>query len=229
VDVLAIHAATKTIRVGESKVRCTSQHLYVVDERSLFRIQSHPPEDFTTWMEKEWSAWLRNLPKLWDTTGEPAIPWLLPASDLERIEVIFCCNLVVYCDRTLVDQSLNRAAIRFLQENPAFGHLADTDGFIQSKVLPTVDVVTELAGTVFQKIASDYGRRFADPFKDLFRELHRYMKPELVRIPRDREGNNLGRLKAPYHEAIRKEAVLTLLRKIGVEDIEIQRWFAVAE
>jgi hypothetical protein len=113
VEVLAIHAAEGKVRVGESKVREGSQAVYVVDDSSLAWMDSQPYPDFTAWMGDDWSRWLGNLPRLWDTEGEPAVPWLLPASQVKGLQVVFCCNLVVLCDRQQIDEALRRAAVRF--------------------------------------------------------------------------------------------------------------------
>ncbi|HJT76776.1 MAG TPA: hypothetical protein VJ739_06200 [Gemmataceae bacterium] len=224
VDVLAIHAAEGKVRVGESKVREGSQTIYLVDDSSLAWIESQPHPDFAAWMGEDWSRWLGNLPKLWDLIGRPAVPWLLPASQVKELQVIFCCNLVVFCDRGQADEALQRSVVRHLRENPALAGWGNKPDFVKAKVTPTVEVVTDLTRNVFDRVESGYGRRFANHFKDMFREVHRYLQPELNRLPYDREGQKLGTRKTPYKERVRKETVLGLLKAMGVGEDELRRW-----
>jgi hypothetical protein len=224
VDVLAIHANERKVRIGESKVREGSQTVYLVDESSLAWMASQPHQDFTAWMGDDWSRWLRNLPKLWDKEGRPVVPWLLPVSQVGQVQVVFCCNLVILCERRQADQALARASVRFLGENSALAELVDRPDFIQARIVPTVEVVTDLIGSVFGRIESGYGRRFADHFKDVFREIHRYLRPELDRLPCNRDGHKIGTRKSPHEDRIRRATVLSLLQTMGVGKDELSHW-----
>jgi hypothetical protein len=224
VDVLAIHAAEGKVRLGECKVRDGSQTVYLIDDSSLAWMNSQPHQDFTSWMGDDWSRWLENLPKLWDAEGGPAAPWLLPPSQVKEVEVIFCCNLHIRCNRQDANEALRRAVVRFLRESPTIGKKVESPGFVKARVTPTVEVVTDLAGAVFGRIESGYCRRFADHFKDVFREVHRYRRPALDKLPADREGKRLGTRKWPYEDEVRRETVLGLLRTMGVSEDELKRW-----
>jgi hypothetical protein len=222
VDVLAIHAGEGKIRIGESKVRDGSQMVYLVDDSSLAWMAGQPHSDFTAWMGEDSSRWLGNLPKLWDPEGRPVVPWLLPASVVQEVEVIFCCNLVVLCEQQEADDALRRAVLRFLQNNAALAQRVETAGFVKARVTPTVQVVTTLMAAVFGRIDSGYGRRFADHFKDVLREIHRYLRPCLDRLPYDRQGHKLGTRKTSSQERVRKETVLGLLQAMGVGEEELR-------
>jgi hypothetical protein len=226
VDVLAIHAGQQSVRVGECKVREGSQKVYVVDDSSLVGIEVHPDKDFTAWMTGDWSSWLSNLPKLWDEKGRPAVPWLLDLPRVTEIEVVFCCNLIVLCDPKLVNDSLARAASRFLRQNGGLARWLENGGAVGAKVTPTAGVVTDLLRAVSLRIDDGYGRRFANHFKDLFREVHRYLRPALDRLPYGGDGQRLDTRKKPCEERIRKETVLELLKAMGVERAELRDWVA---
>lgn len=226
VDVLAIHATERKVRVGESKVRGTSQALYVIDESSLSHIESHADQDFTAWLEDSWSNWLTNLPNLWDEAGRPLVPWLLAVSDVDQIQVVFCCNLVVYCDRTEANRTLARAVERSLRKNPALVGRASAPDFIDARIVPTIETVTGLIRAISTKIDMGYGRRFGDQFKDLFREIHRYLRPELQRLPYDRKRQKMAARKSSYHARIRKETVLNLISSMGVTEAELRQWMS---
>jgi hypothetical protein len=225
-DVLAIHATSGKVRVGESKVREGSQTVYLVDDASLAEIAAHPHQDFTAWLGDDWSKWLGNLPWLWDAEGRPAVPWLLPASLVQEVQVVFCCNLFVLCDQRQADEALRRAVARFVRDNPALALKVESPGFITARVTPTVEVVTDLVRAVFGRIDRGYGRRFADHFKDVFREVHRYLWPALNRLPYSQEGKSLSTRKRPYQERVRKETVLGLMRAMGVGEAELREWLA---
>jgi hypothetical protein len=224
VDVLAIHAGEGKVCIGESKVREGSQKVYLLDDSSLTWMAGQPHSDFTAWLGEDWSRWLGNLPKLWDAEGRAVIPWLLPATVVQEVRVVFCCNLAVLCDRQQVDETLRQAVVRFLRSNPALAQRCETAGFVKAQVTPTVEVVTDLIAAVFGRIESGYGRRFADHFKDVFREIHRYLGPGLGRLPDDEQGHKLGTGKMPSEERVRKETVLGLLRAMGVKGEELRRW-----
>lgn len=229
VDVLAIHAAGGKVRIGESKVREGSQKVYLVDDSTLTYMKSEGNKDFTDWMGEGWSRWLENLPLVWDDAGRPAVPWLLPASQVNEVEVIFCCNLVALCDRKQTNDALSRAAARFLQKNPAFEGRAERADFVKAQVIPTWEVVTELISAVFSRIDNGYGRRFGDPCKDLFREIHRYLLPALDRLPCDSANNKLGVRKNPFEDQIRKDMVIGLLRSMNIDEAKIRQWFVDAK
>jgi hypothetical protein len=226
VDVLAIHAGQGKVRVGEAKVRDGSQTVYVVDDSSLALIESQPDQDFAAWMEEAWSGWLGNLPRLWDEEGHPAVPWLLPAAQVVEVQALFCCNLYVLCARDSANDALRRAVARVLRGNPALARRLDGGMAVSAKVTPTVEVVTGLASAVFARIHGGYGRRFADHFKDVLRELHRYLSPALFRGPRDAMGQQLGARKAPFAGAIRSATVMALLEALGVRKDELREWLA---
>jgi hypothetical protein len=102
--------------------------------------------------------------------------------------------------------------------------LVEVPGLVTARVIPTVEVVTDLAGAVFSRIEQGYGRRFADHFKDVFREVHRYLQPALDRLPANREGQRLGKWKKLYVDQIRRETVLGLLGAMSVGEDELKRW-----
>src|SRR5438128_2319771 len=78
-DVLAVNLNTKTVRIGESKVREGSQRVYVVDDWNAAEM-ARSGKDFEWWLEEPWSQWLKTLPKAWDEEGRPLVPWLPPVS-----------------------------------------------------------------------------------------------------------------------------------------------------
>jgi hypothetical protein len=225
IDVLAILADEGGVRVGETKVPEGSQTIYPVDDSSLVWIASQPQQDFADWLaDFGWSNWLRNLSKLWDSEGRPVVPWLLHASKVEVIEVVFCCNVAVLCDRQQVDELLGRAVLRSLQENTAIGGRLDLKNRVQASVKPTLEIITDLISAVFRRIERGYGRRFGNPFKDMCREIHRYLRPEFDRLPYDKQGQKLGGRKSPFEDMMRRETALGLLRAMGIGDGEIQEW-----
>ncbi len=224
VDVLAIHAGEKKVRIGEAKVREGSQKVYVVDDYSLAFIEKQPEKDFTGWMIDGWSDWLRNLPKLWNENGQPVVPWLLDLTNVSQIEVVFCCNLVVLCDPKHPDKLLAHAASRYLRQNSAFEGWFANGGLIRAEVKPTIAVATDLVSAVFKRIDAGYGRRFANPFKDLFRELHRYLSPELDRLPWDHNRQPKGSHKLPFQRQLRKEVLLGLLKAMEIKHDELREW-----
>jgi hypothetical protein len=101
---------------------------------------------------------------------------------------------------------------------------AEVPGFVTARVAPTVEVVTDLVRAVFTTIDRGYGHRFADHFKDVFREVHRYLWPALDRLPHDRAGQRLSTRKLPLQERTRRETVRSLLRAMGVCEDELRRW-----
>ncbi len=226
VDVLAIHAQERKVRVGETKVREGSQKVYVIDDWTLTWIESAPHKDFGDWLKDfgDWHRWLGNLPKLWCDDGKPAVPWLPHASKVKEIQVVFCCNLYLLCAQQEVDDALRRAAVRYLGENPALVGRLDAGLQVKAEVKPTVEIVTSLIEAGFKRIEDGYGRRFGDNFKDLFREVHRYLCPALDRLPCDGEGLRLGTRKESFKSEIRKATVLGLLKKMGVSDEELREW-----
>ncbi len=226
VDVLAVHAGRGSVRVGEAKVRDGSQTVYVVDESSMAFIAESPEQDFAAWMEEAWSGWLANLPRLWGEDGEPAVPWLPRLPEVREIQVVFSCNLFVFCGRAGPDEALARAALRSLRENPAVATRIDAGLRVTAAVKATGEVAADLARAVSARIESGYGRRFGDLFKDLFRELHRYMAPALTRLPADAEGRTLGARKAPFAERVRRATALGLLAAMGVGEGELRGWLA---
>jgi hypothetical protein len=224
IDVLAIHPAERRVRIGESKVRDGSQKIYVVDESSLAWIKQQTNKDFTEWMTDVWSRWMENLPLIWDENGRPQVPWMVPLADVNQIEVMFCCNLVCLCERQTIDESLNRASIRFLGKNPKLAPKVLQKDFVKSHVIPTSDVVIGLIAHAFRKIEAGYGRRFADLLKDAFRELHRYLRPALDRLPCDSNEKPLSNRKNPFHESIREKTALSIVHALGIEDEELRNW-----
>jgi len=79
VDVLAIHASTGAVRLGEAKVREGSQQVYVLDEYNIGEMEKKG-EDFAAWLGGDgsaWAKWLDNLQALWEEKdGQPRVPWL---------------------------------------------------------------------------------------------------------------------------------------------------------
>src|SRR5262249_7321864 len=125
------------------------------------------------------------------------------------------------------DAALARAVARALQTNSIIaGRVHQGSLMVRGHVKPTLDVVTDLMAAVFAYIDDGYGRRFANPFKDVFRELHRYLKPELDRLPYDDAGQRQGTRKAPHHERVRADATLQILGALGVGKEELSRWLA---
>jgi hypothetical protein len=227
VDALAIHAVKGKVRVGEAKVREDSLKVYPVDDYSLAWIESQPHKDFGDWLVAsgdDWHRWLENLPRLWDEKGQPAVPWLLPLAQVRELEVIFCCNLVVLCDDDQANDTLQRAAVRLLRENSAVARTLETGLLVSAKMKPTVGVVTDLVAAVFARIEGGYRRRFADQFKDILRELHRYLGPALDRLPKDGDGQRLGTRKDVFKGEIRKGTVLAVLKAMGVSEDELRGW-----
>lgn len=229
VDVLAVHAASGSVRLGEAKVRDGSQTVYVVDEASMAGIVESPHRDFTAWMEDVWSGWLDNLPLLWDDQGRPAVPWLPPLAQVQEVQAVFCCNLFVFCGRAGPDEALARAADRALRKKPAVAARLDAGLRVTAAVKPTVEVVADLARAVSARIEAGYGRRFGDPFKDVVRELHRYLGPDLHRVVADGEGRPLGKRKAPFADRVRRETALGLLGAFGVGRDELREWLSEGE
>jgi hypothetical protein len=228
VDVLAIHAGKGVVRFGESKVREGSQRVYVVDEGSMAFTESEG-RDFASWLEAAWAGWLENLPRLWDSDGQPAVPWLLPASRVTELQVILCCNLWVFCDPHRANDSLRRTVLRFLEKHPSLAPRLSSTLRVKARVMSTIEVVLELIRHVFGRIKGGYGRRFADPFKDVFREVHRYLRPELYRVPWAEDGRRVGSRKAPFAARIRRDTALQLLRGLGVGMDELRDWIAEPE
>ncbi len=77
---------------------------------------------------------------------------------------------------------------------------------------------------VFARIETGYGRRFADHFKDMLREVHRYLWPTFDRLPYDAEGQRLGTRKLPFQDRVRGETVLAVLQALGVGKGELGGW-----
>ncbi|MBY0522405.1 MAG: hypothetical protein K2R98_03365 [Gemmataceae bacterium] len=223
-DAVATHPATRTVRIGEAKVRMGSQKVYVVDDwcyAEMHRLDA----GFEWWMEEGWSAWLATLPRLWKDDGTSVIVWVPPVSEISEIQVVFCCNLAFFgADCAAAHQALGRAAQRSLSENRAVAERA-AGIKISGLVKPTVDVVIDLATSVRRKIDEEgYGRRFGDPVKDLLRELHRFFHPALDRVPMDVQGNQLSTRKRSFADRLRKDKVLKFLGGLGISPSELSQW-----
>jgi hypothetical protein len=96
---------------------------------------------------------------------------------------------------------------------------------LRGRVLSTLETVCDLARRVRHRIGKEfYGRRFGDPFKDLLRELHRYLEPDLARVPKNQQGQPLGTRKGEFEEQVRKQAALELLDSLGISPQEVARW-----
>lgn len=224
-DVLAVNLNTRTVRTGESKVREGSQRVYVVDDWCVAEM-GRPGIDFRWWLEEGWSKWLNTLPQAWDQTGQPVVPWLPPIQQVDRIEVVFCCNLHLFTDqRDAVHDALSRAAESSLRENPALGERLDAGLPVKGSVRSTLESACDLMRFVRRRISEQsYGRRFGDPFKDLARELHRYLNPDMVRLPKDERGEVLGPRKSAFEGKLRRHTGLAVLAALGVEPDEVRRW-----
>jgi hypothetical protein len=229
VDALALKASEGKVRIGEAKVREGSQKVYVVDDSSLSWIGSQAHQDFAAWMEGDWAAWLHNLPALWDSEGHPTVPWLLPVAEVNEVHVVFCCNLIVLCDCNQANDTLRRAATRVLRENDAIAAKLDSGLQVSAQVKPTLDLITDLTAAVFARIHNGYGRRFGDPFKDFLRELRRYLRPALDRLPYDKGGERLGTRKKSFEEEIRKAAIMRLLKAMDIRESELQGWLVAPD
>lgn len=216
-DVLALNPNTKTIRIGQVKVRGGSQLIEVVDDLDLARMTAFGT-DFESWLVGDWASWLKTLPKAWDNNGMPVVPWLPPISQVDVIEVVFSCNHRDFTRQSkVIDDSLQRAVERHLRQNKALPNRLDAGMVVRGKVCSTLELVCNLFRLVFRRIHEDsYGRRFGDPFKDLVREVHRYLYPELHWIPKNKQGVPTGTQKAPFHTQVRKQAIVDLLDSLGV-------------
>jgi hypothetical protein len=224
-EVLAINVNTQTVRIGESKIREGSQRVYVIDDWCATEMA--PPEvDFEWWLTDLWSQWLKTLPKTWGDDGSPAVPWLPPLGQVRLIEVVFCCNLHLFTDRREeIDGALGRAAERHLGENGSLAARLKDGLRVQGKVQSTIDLVFDLTRRVCQRIdEGGYGRRSGDPFKDLVRELHRYLSADLVCVPKDERGEKLGTRKSNFQDEVRRQAVLGLLKSLGITEEEVVGW-----
>jgi hypothetical protein len=221
VDALAIHPEEGKVLLGEAKVREGSQKLYIVDDWNMAEMKKSR-QDFAAWLmgdESGWAKWLHNLPKLWDAEGKPQVPWLFHGSQVKEIEVVFCCNLVVKCDPEEANDALQRAAARFLrtEQNALVAkRVVDSLLHVKARVLPTVELIFELISAVFQTIDAGYGRRFADPCRDMFREVHRYLYPSLDRLVYDKDGKSSEKRKKKDEEEIQKKTLLSLLDALGI-------------
>lgn len=227
VDVLVVNARERRIRIGEVKVRMTSQHVFPVDQAQLAEME-RTSSGFEWWLEDDWARWLQSLPKLWSNEGEPCAPWLLPISEVRTLDVIFCCNLHIMgeggSDASRANELLRKSVSQQLAKNSAVArHLGRID--VRAELMSTVEVAFSLARSVRRGIAAGYGRRFGDPFKDMFRELHRYLNPHFASIPRDAAGERLATRKDRFESEVRKQTALGLLEALGVAEGEVRSWF----
>jgi hypothetical protein len=224
VDVLAVNANKGSVRVGESKVRNGSQFLYILDFWDIEHKISDP-KDMTCWLE-EWSTWLENLPKLWDSDGHAVVPWVFHADAMKEFEVHFCSNVEVFGDPQAADLALQRAAEWFLRKNPCLQNRVANSFSVHGRFLSTIEVVFQQIESVCVRIEEGYGRRFGDPIEDVIREMHRYLRTDLGRIPLDYTGKKLSKNKEPFAAEIRKRTALKLLQVLGIKQDEMRQWVA---
>jgi hypothetical protein len=220
-DALAVNYAKKAVRLGECKVREGSQRVYVIDDSSCAAMKL-PEQDFEWWMEEIWSGWLNTLPRVWADDGNPAIKWVPAVNHVEVVEVVFCCNLAILTvNRSEIDAALGKAARRHLTINPAIQKRLDQGLIVSGRVTTTLEVILDIGKFVRNKIDEEkYGRRFADPIKDLFREIHRYLSPQLNRLPCSSEGQQLETRKRSFEQNIRMATFFGIMEALGVSKQE---------
>lgn len=217
-DVLAVNYHTKTVRIGETKVREGSQRVYVVDDSSVAEMKRNE-RDFELWLGEGWAQWLKTLPRPWNKQGNPLVKWLLPVRQLRAIEVVFCCNLHLFLDdKNAVHSLLGRAAERHLCGNPALKQRLKTGLVVKGTVQSTLEAICEQAALVCKRIHKyKYGRRFGDSLKDIWRELHRYLGADLDRLPKDAEGKPLKTRKESFRDELRRKTVKSLLKALNIK------------
>jgi hypothetical protein len=222
VDALAVKPTEGVVRIGEAKVREGCTLVYPVDQEHLVEM-AKDGEDFQWWLGAGWSSWLDNLPRLWEPSGTPTVPWLLPASELTRIDVTFLCNLWVFGDAAEADDAMKRTSIRHLRQNPAISTALDNGSLtVTGRVLPTASAIEDLLRVVVSRVWEDgYTRRFGDPVKDVLRELNRYVNPFVKRIPRDGDGVRIDTRRQEFQLKVRRATVLGLLDALGVSPEEL--------
>jgi hypothetical protein len=226
VDALAFRARDHWVRVGEAKVREGSRKMYLVDEDTRAWMEPSQGDDFESWLDPSWRAWLDNLHKLWTDAGQSeVVPWLPHLSDVKVVEVIFLCNLAVLCDQEPIHSALQRCAALHLRKNQAVAARLDAGTLrVAAQVVQTLDVVTTLVKGAFTRLDKGYGRRFADPLRDATREIRRYLRPEPDRLQKDAAHNPLGTRKDVTVREIRKAAVRQIFEALGIDKDDVTAW-----
>jgi hypothetical protein len=82
----------------------------------------------------------------------------------------------------VADHALQTVAERSLGENPAAKSRLGSGLAVRARLPSTAEVAFELIGLARARIEGGYDRRFGDPLKDLVREVHRYLTPDLAHI-----------------------------------------------
>lgn len=223
-DVLAFNPTRSAVRVGEAKVREGCNLVYPLDHSCLSEMRK-PGVDFTYWLGKQWSAWLVNLPLLWDSTGAPGeARWLPALGQVSFLEVTFLCNVWVFGAQGDADDALAKAATKSLRKNTAIKAALDGGKLkVSGQVLPTSVAIQRLIRAIRSRICDDrYARRFGDPLKDSIRELNRFLNPSVKTIPCNAAGQRTATRKGSAHDEIRLETLRGLLDSLGVTKAELQ-------
>lgn len=222
IDVLAIQPGSNIVRFGETKVTEGSQKVSILDAANLALFEAEK-SDIVEWLEA-WSDWLRNLEVLWNSDGHAKVPWIPEAGQLGEVQVVFCASLQVLDEREKADAALKREVYKRLARNPLIKKQLEAGMQVNARLQSTVEVLMDLIESVCKRIDSGYGRRFGSPIKDVVREIHRYLTPQLSRIPKDENDKRRGQLKKPFADSIRKKTVLNLLKAFGVQEHELKEW-----
>jgi hypothetical protein len=233
VDALAMLAQEGRVRVGECKAWGNPKTVYFVDDYHLAK------KDFLWWLDDPEPKWLDNLPLLWNQAdGKPEVRWLLPLSQVKEIEFVFACDLHVICDPQRAGEWMLRTVEPFLRKNTLLAEKLDSSEIaLKAQVKPTVELATDLIAGVFKEIKNGYNRRFGgdDPSKDLFREVYRYLHPDLYTdigndiIPKDKDGNPLAmQPKKYFYPKIRNYAVRRILAALEITEANLRAWLGEA-
>jgi hypothetical protein len=208
--------------VVTAKVTDGSQMVYLVDDGNLAWMEAGNDDFTTTWLEPPWDGWLANIAALWTNEGLPAMPWLPRLSDVDVVEVIFCCNLTVLCDRERVNAAFRRGVVRRLSS----GNKAAADRIagglrVEAGVMSTLDVAASNIGKTVSSIRGGYGRRFGDPFKDMVREIYRFLDAAPYRRREDSNHSRTGSTRKAVRDEIRAATAGRLLDALGIGKDEV--------
>jgi hypothetical protein len=171
---------------------------------------------------------LRNLELLWDSNGHAKVPWIPEVGQLGAIEIVFCANLQVHDEREKANAALRHEVCKRLARNPLIQKRLESGIRVNARLQSTVEVFMDLIALVCKRIDSGYGKRFGNLIKDVVREVNRYLKPNLYRVPRDKNDKRRGRFKQPFADKIRKETALGLLKAFGVQEQELKQWLTTS-